>query len=77
MGFGARRLLLHGAPFVRNNEVAPVSATARVGLTSMPKAWCGMIGREMVVLDATTVVSSSSCNDVVAVGMGLVGYGVV
>ncbi len=32
IGLVAIRLLLLGAPFVKKNEVAPVSATARVGL---------------------------------------------
>ena len=38
MGFVAMRLFWHGAPFVKKKEVAPVSAMASDGLSSMPKA---------------------------------------
>ena len=77
MGCSARRLFRHGAPFVKNNDVAPVSATARDGPISMPKACCGMVvEREEAVFDETTVTSSSSCDDMGDEHNDLVGYGV-
>jgi hypothetical protein len=74
IGVVARCLFLQGASFVKNNEVAPVLATARKGPTNMPSAWWGAWTRLVEILDVMTVALSSSL-DAVAVDKYLVGYG--
>ena len=46
IGLRVQRLLIQGAPFVRNREVAPVSATAWDRLITKPRAWCRTSGRD-------------------------------
>ncbi len=70
---GERRLLRHGATFVKNNEVAPVLATVCAGSTIIPRAWCWLSERGAVVFDVTTVMSLSS-GKAAADNMFLVGY---
>ncbi len=53
-------LFLHGAPFDKKKEVAPVLAIAREGSTNMPKACWGTLPAVLEVLDVTTVVTLSS-----------------
>jgi hypothetical protein len=74
IGVVARRLFRQGAPFVKNNEVAPVSAMASKGPTNMPSAWWGVWTRIAEILDVITVASSSSL-DAVAGDIFLLGYG--
>ncbi len=74
IGVVARHLFRQGAPFVKNNEVAPVSAMVSKGPTNIPSAWWGVWTRIAEILDVITVASSSSL-DAVAGGIFLVGYG--
>ncbi len=73
IGVVARHLFRQGAPFVKNNEVAPVSAMASEGPTNLPSAWWGVWTRIAEILDVITVASLSL--DAVAGGIFLVGYG--
>ncbi len=85
IGFVVRCLLTQGAPFVRNNEVAPVSATAREGLTINPRAsldgaLCdedasNVALREEDVFEAAAVTSSSLPVATVAVNKNWARYG--
>ncbi len=56
MGFVAMRMLMAGAPAITNTDVAPVSATACVGVICIAFAW---YSTEVVQFDATIVISSS------------------
>ena len=75
IGLGVRRLLMQGAPFVRNREVAPVSATACDGSTTKPRAWCCTSVGDELLLDVTTVASSSSDSMAAEENIYWVGYG--
>jgi hypothetical protein len=74
IGVVARRLFRQGATFVKNNEIAPVSAMASKGPTNMPSVWWGVWTRIAEILDVITV-ASLSLLDAVAGGIFLVGYG--
>ncbi len=74
IGVVARCLFRQGAPFVKNNEVAPVSAMASEGPTNMPSAWWGVWTCITEILDVI-MVASSSLLDAVASGIYLVGCG--
>ncbi len=74
IGVVVQRLFRQGAPFVKNNKVAPVSAMASKGPTNMPSAWWGVWTCIAEILDVITVALSSLVEAVVG-GIFLVGYG--
>ncbi len=56
MGFVAMQMLLAGAPAITNIDVAPVLATACVGVICIAFGWCSTV---VVQFDATIVILSS------------------
>jgi hypothetical protein len=74
IGVVARCLFRQGAPFVKNNKVAPVLAMASEGPTNMSSAWWDVWTRIAEILNVIMVALLSSL-DAVTGGIFLVGYG--